>query len=308
MLFLIINILFIMSDNLPEINSLWDYNKPGETEQKFLEILPKAEKSGDMNYYIQLLTQLARSQGLQKKFDEAHTNLDKAEKLLKENSESANLDTARIRYLLERGRAFNSSGVKDKAKEFFLEAFEFGKEKSLAGYTIDAAHMMGIAEPLEEGLKWNEKAIRIAEETEDEKAKNWLGSLYNNTGWSLHDIGDYEKALDYFERNVAWNAERNKGEGLRIAKWCVARTYRSLGRTEEALEMQEALLKEITDNNLEQDGYVSEEIGECLLLLGREEESVPYFKEAYEMLSQDIWLRDGEKERLERLKKLGKVE
>ena len=297
-----------MDGELPVIDSLWDYNKPAESEQRFTEVLDEAEKSGNMDYYIQLLTQLARSQGLQKKFDEAHANLDKAEKLLEENEGSANLDTARIRYLLERGRAFNSSGVKDKARAFFLEAFEFGKDKELDNLTIDAAHMMGIVEPPDEALEWNVRAIKMAEDTKDEKAKKWLGSLYNNTGWTYHDMGDYDTALDYFERNVVWHTERNTGQGLRIAKWCVGRTYRSLGRIEEALGIQEALLKEIIDNNIEQDGYVYEEIGECLLLLGREEESVQHFKKAYEFLSQDIWLKDNEKERIERLKKLGKVE
>ncbi|MFC2092323.1 hypothetical protein ACFLSV_00345 [Bacteroidota bacterium] len=48
-----------------------------------------------------------------------------------------------------------------------------------------------------------------------------------------------------------------------------------------------------------------EEIGECLLLLGRNEDSKEYFKKAYELLSKDDWFVSNEKERLERMKNLG---
>ena len=52
------------------------------------------------------------------------------------------------------------------------------------------------------------------------------------------------------------------------------------------------------------DGYVEEEIGECLLLLKREEEARPYFAKAYELLSKDEWLVDNEPERVKRLKEM----
>src|SRR6266498_5625258 len=42
---------------LPDFDSLWDYNHPDETEQKFRELLPVAEVSGDDSYYAELLTQ-----------------------------------------------------------------------------------------------------------------------------------------------------------------------------------------------------------------------------------------------------------
>ena len=57
----------------------------------------------------------------------------------------------------------------------------------------------------------------------------------------------------------------------------------------------------------ESDGYVLEEIGECLLALDREGEAPPYFRRAYESLSRDTWLVEQEPERLVRLKELGAV-
>ena len=164
--------------------------------------------------------------------------------------------------------------------------------------------MMGIVEKDIESLRWNEIAIKIAEESKDERSKRWLGSLYNNTAWTFHDMGKYDEALKLFERNVKWHEDRKSKKELIIAKWSVARALRSLNRVDEALKMQLVLIDELKQMGLEQDGYVFEEIGECMLLLKRDDESKPYFKSAYELLSKDIWMQENEKERLERLKKL----
>lgn len=286
-------------NNLPNFDSLWNYDKPEETGSKFREILPLAESSGDTSYLIQLLTQIARTEGLQMKFDEAHKILDRAKEL-----EPEKYETAYIRYLLERGRTFNSSKKQDKAKPLFLEAYDFGLEHNLDFYTIDAAHMLGIVEKGEESLNWNNIAIKLAEDSNDEKAKRWLGSLYNNTGWTYFDMRNYSQALDIFKKNVVWHTERNSKMPLIIAKWSVARTLRAIGEVDSALDMQMNLLDEIKEKGLEQDGYVYEEIGECLLTKGKKDDAKPYFKQAYDLLSKDIWLQENEKERLNRLKEL----
>lgn len=298
-LLILINI-SIMTDTLPDFDKLWDYNNPAETEKKFKEILPQAEESKDKSYLIELLTQVARTEGLQMKFDDAHKTLDRAMKLIK-----ADHIRPRIRYMLERGRVYNSSKVYDKAKELFLAAYQQAVKYNEDNLTVDAAHMMGIVEKAEESLKWNEVAMKHAEYSKDENAKKWLGSLYNNTGWTYHDMGDYNKALELFERNVIWHSERNTKQGLSIAKWCAARTLRSLGRTEEALDKQIELSAFNNELGLGEDGYNSEEIAECLLALNRGDEAKHYFRKAFELLSKDIWLQENEKERLEKLKKLG---
>ena len=57
----------------------------------------------------------------------------------------------------------------------------------------------------------------------------------------------------------------------------------------------------------EQDGYVEEELGECLLALGRESQARPHFAAAYGLLRSDIWLARDEPARLARLRDLGGV-
>jgi tetratricopeptide (TPR) repeat protein len=286
--------------SLQDFDALWDYNDPGQTELKFRELIPAAKESGDMSYYAQLLTQIARTEGLQGKFEEAHETLDTVEAMLTDE-----LVVAKIRYLLERGRVYNSSGQPDSSKPFFLEAWELGLEHGEDYYAIDAAHMMGIVEPPEKQLEWAAKAIELAEKSKDERARNWLGPLYNNTGWSYHDLGEYDKALELFEKSLKFREEKKDERGTRIAKWTVGRAYRSLGRIDEALQIQKGLEKESEEKGIEQDGYVFEELGECLLLLNKGDEARKYFKLAYDRLSKDPWLAANEAERLERLKKLG---
>src|SRR5713226_9326469 len=84
---------------LPDFDSLWDYDHPGATERKFREFLPAALDSRDFPYLTQLLTQIARAEGLQRKFQDAHETLDRVEKaLLKAEAD----DKTKVRYLLER--------------------------------------------------------------------------------------------------------------------------------------------------------------------------------------------------------------
>src|SRR4030066_555939 len=93
----------------PDFDSLWNYDKPAQTEAKFRELLPLAQKSGDIDYLAEIMTQIARTLGLQQKFDQAHTLLDSVEVLLKEAG-----PRPQVRYLLERGRVYNFSGQKEK--------------------------------------------------------------------------------------------------------------------------------------------------------------------------------------------------
>lgn len=287
----------------PNFNAMWDYQNPDVTEVKFKEILPllknSAEFTYDAEYHAELLTQIARAQGLQGKFDEAHKTLDEAEKLLTED-----LKTAKVRYLLERGRVYYSSAVSEKAKPLFLEAWKFGNTTKLDLYAIDAAHMMGIVVPPEQQLEWSLKALELTEKTEDKRAKGWLGPLYNNIGWTYHDLQEYEKALELFEKALKCRQEINDEYSIRIQKWNIARTFRSLGRIDEALEIQLALKKEFEEKQLEQDGYVFEELGELYLIKDNKTEVKKYFKLAYEYLSKDNWLQQNEPDRLKRLKEL----
>ena len=284
---------------LPGIGGLWDFGDPAGTEGKFRALLPRARASGDRAYLAELLTQIARTEGLQKRFDEAERTLVQAEALL-----GPGTDRARVLVLLERGRVLNSSKRPAEAKPLFLRAWDEGRAAGLDGLAVDAAHMVAIVEGPEESLAWNERAMAFAESSADPEAKKWLGSLYNNIGWTHHKAGRFDEAMDCFRKSLAWREERSPGKTT-VERWCVARCLRSLGRLEEALAEQRALLA-LTDAAGEPDGFVHEEMAECLLALGRGPEARPHFRKAHELLSKDAWLPRDEPERLARLGELGR--
>ena len=286
-----------LPSHLPNFDELWDYDEPAETEQKFLRLLPQAVASKNSEYHAQLLTQIARTQGLQRDFGAAHSTLDQAESLITEST-----PTAHVRYLLERGRAFNSSGERQEAADYFRQAWDLAREVEAPIHAVDAAHMLALAIP-DSAMEWNLRALDFAESSEDEKARKWLGSLYNNIGWTHHDRGEYDAALEMFQKCFVFRAETKNERGARIAKWCIARTLRSLGRNEEALDMQRELALELEQIG-EHDGYVNEELGELLLVLGQSDQATAQFAKAYSLLSQDPNFVSNHGERLARLHQL----
>ncbi len=270
-----------------QLDSLWNYQNAADTENKFRDLLIQ-----EPSHYSEILTQIARAQGLQGKFTEAHTTLNESERLSKD-------ERVTVRYLLERGRLYNSDKQPDKAKFLFLEAYALAKSIKADFYEIDAAHMMAIVEAPEQQLPWHEACFNLCNTTTDEPAKKWLGSVSNNLGWTYHDLGRFEEALKTFQKALEWQEQNGKPKTIQIAKWSIARTLRSLKRYQESLQIQQQLLEEDST-----DGYIYEELGECLLALNQADQAKPYFTKAHELLSQDSWLVKNESSRLERLKTL----
>lgn len=276
-----------------DFDALWDYSRPVESEARFRQQLRAT--AGDAAQ-AELLTQIARAQGLQRRFEEAQATLDAAAALL-----PVTPLRPQIRLLLERGRLYNSAGHPAEARPYFERAWALAAaDRAEAFYAIDAAHMLAIVAPPDEALDWNQRALALAEAATDERARRWRGSLLNNIGWAYHAAGDYSAAREYLERALAFRREDGPEGEVRIARWCVARVRRDLGQVVEALAEQRALLAEHTAVG-EPSGYVHEEIGECLLLLGQRVEARPHFAVAHELLSADPWLVANEPERLARL-------
>ena len=285
---------------LHDFDSLWNYSDPVSTEKKFRELLTVAVESEDRSYRAELLTQIARTQGMQRNFEGAHKTLDMVEKML-----TNDLVVANIRYLLERGRTTNSSGNREESIPIFLQAWDQSLSSGQDYWGVDVAHMLGIVMPPEKQLYWNGEAIKLAERSTDTRAKRWLGSLYNNTGWSYFELNDYVTAMGYFEKALLWHIERENTYQIQIARWTIARTYRATGKVEKALEIQHALEREISKLGDDPDGYVFEELAECYYLQNNKKEAQRYFILAYEHLSKDSWLQANELERLNRLKRMG---
>jgi tetratricopeptide (TPR) repeat protein len=286
-------------EELPDFDRLWNYADPAATEETFRAILPRAEEPGNRSYHLQLLTQIARTHGLRGDFAKAHEILDEVEKELTED-----LKVARIRYLLERGRAFNSGGEPEKARPLFEEAWELATARGEDFHAVDAVHMIAIVEPdAEQQLEWNRKGLELAERSRDPRAGGWQGALTHNIGMTYLDRGDWDAAREAFEKCAAFHVGRDNKGGARVARWCVAHTERRAGHVQEALDLQKALLREYEKAGVEEQGFCAEEIGECLHALGREEEARPWFAKALPKLEKIAWVRKDRK-RIERLREL----
>ncbi len=280
---------------IPAILDIWDFSNPEKSEQIFRDWIAKVPDSD--SYQLELKTQVARTFSLRGKFDEAHAILDGIEP---QKSVSPSVE---VRYCLERGRTFNSANRQSEALPLFNQAWQIATEAKLDYLAVDAAHMLAIAEPdYEKQVEWNKRGLDYIEQSNQEDAKKWYGAIYNNLGWTYHDMGDYDNALAIFEKSLAWRESQGNLKTTRIAKYTLARTLRSLERFEEALAMQETLLADYQSTG-DEDGFVSEEIGENLLALNRAEEAKTHFQEAYRLLKAISWV---EKDRLERIRQLSK--
>lgn len=281
------------SDDKIDIDSFWEYSDPALSEERFRAALDKAQ--GDLR--LELLTQIARTFSLRGLFDEAHEVLDDVEKQLASAGARPN-----VRYLLERGRTFNSNGEKEKARTLFVQAWEQAQQSHLEGLAVDAAHMIAITySGAPEAIDWNRRGLAMARGSQDPKARGLIPAMLNNSAWDLHEMGRFAEALPLFEEAQAEWLARGIPERIRIAKWSVARCLRSLGRYDEALAIQYALEAENMAAG-SADGYIYEEIAENLAMLGKMDEARPYFGKAFIELGKDDWFANNEATRLANLK------
>jgi tetratricopeptide (TPR) repeat protein len=209
------------------LRPLWDFDDVDGSERRFEEQFQKETSDAGR---AEVLTQLARVQGLRGKFAEGDLLIDQAQAL----SDGSAAVEARIQ--IERGRLRNSSGDAASALHIFEEAFEITHQSGEEFLAADAAHMAAIASPEREGkLAWTERGIRIASDSSDRDVSYWLGPLYNNLGWEYQDAGEYESALQAFRHALASRKRYPEMPALvQHAKEAVGEALRALGREDEA--------------------------------------------------------------------------
>jgi len=261
------------------LDAQWDFGKPAISEQRFRTELAKWPP--DSAQALEVQTQIARALGLQRKFDDAHAVLDAVEPKLAQAPAHV-----RVRYLLERGRAFNSSGSPQRAVPLFNDALALAQREHDEFYAVDAAHMLGIAAPPSDRLAWHLKALSLAEGATDSRARDWRASLYHNIGWTYFDAGDATQALDFWQKALALRERMGDAGRTRVAKWTVARGYRAVGRLDDAERIQKALVTEF-DAIGEPDGYVFEELAEIAVARGDAVAAKPWAAKAHAALKDD---------------------
>lgn len=236
----------------PDFDVALDFERPAETERALRARLDDAGKRR-----WELLTQIARAQGMQHDFAAAHETLDLAE----EGSEDP---VTEVRSLLERGRLFHASGHPDRARPHVEHALASAQSYGLDAYAVDAAALLGDVARGDEALAWRERAVALAEASP--AARDRLGGLYRDLAAAYLDADRPGPALEMSERALAWWSERGRPDQVRAAALEIARALRALGRHQEAL----TALRRVAEEGGAEDGRVGEEIGENLRALGRD--------------------------------------
>jgi tetratricopeptide (TPR) repeat protein len=195
------------------LRPLWDFDDLGASEARFRAQL--AEETTDAGR-AEVLTQLARVEGLRGEFEKCDALLDEAEAL----------GGAEVRVLLERGRRERSSGRPGAGRAEFERAFELARASGDDVLAVDAAHMRAIVGDSE---TWTARGVEIAAASDDPDVRYWLGPLYNNVGWSRFEAGDHEGALEAFELALA-SRERDdpRESALEHAREAVEEARRAL--------------------------------------------------------------------------------
>ena len=240
-----------------EIDAAWNFDDPAASERRFRA--ERARWSDGSREALEIDTQVARTLGLQKRYDEASALLDAVARTLP--NVSARVD---VRCFLERGRVYNSSGAAAQALPYFTGAAERAaadREPDAAYYRIDALHMMGIAAPASARTSWNRQALAAVDAATEPRARGWRASILNNLGWSLLDDGDATAALDAWQRALVAREATGNVALTRIARWTVARGLRANGRLDEAERVQRELAAELAREG-KTDPDVQEELAE----------------------------------------------
>jgi tetratricopeptide (TPR) repeat protein len=229
------------------LRPLWDFGDLDASEARFRAQLEHETTDAGR---AEVLTQLARVEGLRGDFEKCDVLLDEADAL----------GGAEIRVLLERGRRIRSSGQPGAGQEQFEEAYELARAQGADVLAVDAAHMVAIVDDME---AWTARGVEIAGTSDDPGVRYWLGPLYNNIAWARYEAGDIAGALQAFELALA-SRERDdpRPDALAFARYGVGKALRAAGRFEEAAAMLEQCV------SLE-DADFYEELAEDYAALGR---------------------------------------
>jgi tetratricopeptide (TPR) repeat protein len=236
---------------MDRLRPLWSFDDLDATEQRFRAQLER-EDSGPGR--AEVLTQLARVEGLRGSFDRCAALLEEAEPLAGSSA------AANVRLELEHGRMLRSSGDRAAALPLFRSAFAHAvqsREHYLAG---DAAHMCALAADDRRTMEeWTQRGLDLAEREPD--ASYWAGPLLNNLGWAYFDDARFDAALEVFERALqARDRDRGNVEGVVWAQYAVGRTLRMLDRPRDALPVLEAAAA-----GLPSAAEIEEELAACRL-------------------------------------------
>lgn len=217
-----------------QLDALWDFSDPAATIDRFRE----AMEGADAESRAELTTQVARAWGLIGNFDEADAELTVAEDEVDEPSENL---LARI--ALERGRLRVAEGKPADAVPLFTLAARHAAAGGSQYLALDALHMLALADNGHQE-EWAAEGFSMLGTVTDPRTLRWAVALHNNLAWHLHDSGRPEDAMPHFQQALAAAEQYGTTDQRFIGRWAIGRCLRTLGRTDEARQIQEGLAAE----------------------------------------------------------------
>jgi hypothetical protein len=227
------------------LREMWNFSDPVSSQVRFEAALAGASADDALI----LRTQIARAMGLRK-------DIAGARELLRSIEPQAAAASPRVQahHALEWGRTFASAvhdlktlsdADKREASQAFERAQRIAQQHLLDALAIDAIHMFAFVDESPTAAEAiARKALVISLNSAQPDAQRWQASIRHNLGYALQQQARYTEALVEFATSQALRAKANNADGVRVAQWMQARVLRLMGRSAEALAMQEALLIE----------------------------------------------------------------
>jgi tetratricopeptide (TPR) repeat protein len=276
------------------LRPLWDFGDLDATEARLREQLTAEESAEGRG---EVLTQLARVEGLRGDFATGERLVDEAQELAGESG------AALARVDLERGRLRRSSGDRAAAFPLVESAYALAHDAAEWFVAADAAHMAALAAPDRSSfVAWTTRGIELGDEHEE--ASYWAGPLLNNLGWEHYESGEHKLALDAFERALrAREREPDKPEPIALARYAVGKALRALGRSGEATPLLEQAVA-WAESEGAPDGWFHEELAEEYAAVGRTADARAHAMAAIPLLERADQSFAKDTERISRLRRL----
>ncbi|KAJ3413940.1 hypothetical protein HDV05_007308 [Chytridiales sp. JEL 0842] len=192
-----------------------------------------------------------------------------------------NARKVRVAYLMQLGRLQHAQGNAEASVKQLRLAVQISRieprDEDLASNEIESMYLLALAESdVDEKVKRHQEAINIVERSEQKGIKSWSGDLENSLGWIYVDTERFDVGLECFEKAVKAreeelkavvktekDAEKRKKKKVqcetkvRMAQWAVGYSLRSLGKLDEALEKQQAILAQLEDSTSGANAYAA---------------------------------------------------
>jgi tetratricopeptide (TPR) repeat protein len=288
----------------PDIDGFWNSLSLADSESQFRAQLPHDWATEWTPRSVEIMTQIARAQGLQGELIKARDMLEQARQMISTSSQNLGPRTE-VRCLLEQGRLLCLNMSPAKAHDLFIQAWTLANENGLPFFAVDAALMLSTIRPPKFQNEWLQKAYTQADSSTDRQVRLWLSQLLFLEGWHAFDFRQFDRALMCFEKALSQPNAADNAWRMMAMRWSHARAMRALGQVEQALVTQQSLLAEMSLKG-SVSGHVYLEIAECQQILEQSDQAKINFELAYKELSVPGWYADNRDDELNRMKYLFK--